>query len=62
MQKIGSHFSGCIFNYPECICLKCAHDGNRDYSGYACCEKHGRFCDGEPCTDFLEEEEGEIDV
>lgn len=59
----GSHFSGCFINYPNCLCLRCARDMPADGDGRNCCEKHSRFCDDEPCRDFVpEEEEGEIDV
>lgn len=58
----GSHFSGCFHTYPACLCLRCANDGCRDESGWCCCEKHKHFCDDEPCPDFVQEEEGEIDV
>ena len=58
----GDHFSGCVWNYPDCPCIRCARDGEADSRGGFCCEKHKRFCDGEPCKDFIEETEGEIDV
>lgn len=58
----GKHFSGCVYNYPECPCIKCAKDCEADKNGWLCCERHKRVCDGTPCPDMVEEEEGEIDV
>lgn len=47
-KRTGDHEKICKEQHRECICLKCARDGE------FCCEYHGKKCNGE-CSGFQPE-------
>ena len=56
---MADHYIGCVVDFPDCLCLRCANDSELEFGeGEVCCQEHGRDCrNGGRCRDFIDEED-----